>query len=162
MQNPIVLHTNRAMGRFGRLIRDWTLDPSTRPPHVMEGARICVIRATDFVQALESTGLDAKDFTLRPGVEHVELLLRTPDRLSVVLPEADLLESHLANDGPVVVHVARVYGDVDPDKPDFGMEDMTPAADDSGRATYEVTIQDDPFRRFIDPYMAAYVCTQCA
>ena len=58
--------------------------------------------------------------------------------------------------------MAAVYAEVDPAKPDLDLAQLRPADSDLRPATYTVTFDgDDKFRKFLDPYMASYMCTQC-
>ena len=171
MENPVTLLSHRAMGVLGKLIREWSLDPKSRPPHRMEGDRICVMTVGEFRRALEEENggrLKDSDIRIRDGVEEVELILRDPGRFSVLLPEeqimTQLLRNSEAGDEQMIVQVPRIYVAALSDLvSDFDASDIPPAVeDDTGTAMLNAKLnKGDPFRTFLDPYMAAYTCTQC-
>ncbi|WP_282610498.1 hypothetical protein [Pelagibius sp. Alg239-R121] len=166
MENPVTLRTKKAMGVLGKLIREWTVDPASRPDHRLEEERRCVFYVDAFRNALNGEGLNEGqpesgdgDYCIRAGIEEVELILRQPNRFSILLPEAEMIHHLLDHDLPLQVRVAAVYAEVVPGDPDA--VPIRPAIEDSGPANYEVTLRDQPFECFLDPYMAAYVCGQC-
>ncbi len=168
MENPVTLRTKKAMGVLGSLIRQWTIDPDARPQHTVEDARRCVFYIDGFREALNAAGLkegrpdrDDGDYIIRDGVAEVELILRQPERFSILLPEAEMIRHLQEHDGPLQLRMATLYTEIDPADPDLGANPITPAIEDDGPATYDVTLGEDPFASFLDPYMASYVCGQC-
>lgn len=169
MENPFTLRTKRAMGVFGRLVREWTLDPAARPPHSTDEDRRCVIYVDAFRSALSAAGLTEGrsgdpvdgDFAIRDGIEEVELILRQPKRFSVLLPEEDVLRQLQDQQGPLQLRLARLYAEVSPDQLNLKDNPFPPSDDSDEAATYDLVLGDDPFRTFLDPYMAAYTCSQC-
>lgn len=171
MDNPITLKTRKAMGVLGLLMREWTLDPASRPPHIEEAERRCVIAIEDFRMALRDRGLSEEtaanpqgDYAVRAGIAEVELILRSPDRFSILLPEAEMIQ-HLeeeANAGRSLhVRMARFYAGAGPAVADLVTTNDQPAVNDAGPAAVDVKLGIKPFETFLDPYIAAYSCTQC-
>lgn len=169
MENPIELRTRRAMGVVGGLIRKWSTDPDCRPAHRMEGDRHCVIGIDAFLQVLAAQNLirgdmardDEGDFAIRSDIREIELVLRKPDRISVLLPEQEVMTGMTGNSPPQLMRMPSLYSDIDPADPDLQNNPLRRAADDLRPATYVVTLGKDPFDTFLDPYMAAYSFSQC-
>lgn len=162
MDNPLILWTRKASGVLGALIREWTLDPSTRPAgHRMEGERICVIPASAFREALaglvEGAETAGADYQLRDGIAEVELILRRPDRLAFLMPEEDILREQAAIAPGATIRVPALYIE----SGQSGTAPSTPAVESTARAAYEVEVGKDPLRTFLDPYLASYSCMQC-
>ncbi|MCR9139602.1 MAG: hypothetical protein NXI27_26635 [Alphaproteobacteria bacterium] len=169
MENAFQLKTRRATGVLGMLIRQWAVDLDTRPPFRLEGDCRWIIAVEDFRDLLKSHGLeearsetDSGDYLIRDDIEEIELITRKPNRFSVLLPEADIIRSLADSKGASQMQMATLYADVDPARPELDMGDLRDPLDDDRPATYKVTMDGDgKFEKFLDPYMAAYVCSQC-
>lgn len=169
MENPIELRTRRAMGIVGGLIRKWSVEPECRPAHRMEGERHCVIGIDAFLQVLAEQNLkrgdmaqgDDGDFAIRGDIREIELVLRKPDRISILLPEQEVMTGMTGDTAPQIMRMPALYSDIDPADPDLQKNPLRPATDDHRPATYVVTLGKDPFDTFLDPYMAAYSFSQC-
>jgi len=159
MRNAFTPITIRGLETVGTLIRRWTLKPETRPEHVMEGGRICVIDVDVFRNALLQEGLcetaadgAVVDFEIRQGVDKVELIFRRPDRFAMLMPEEEALTrfeapgSHML---PVPVSYQLING-------------QNAASNPNAPATYQVALDHETYAAFLDPFMAGYVCSQCA
>ncbi|SPH24051.1 hypothetical protein DEA8626_03099 [Defluviimonas aquaemixtae] len=162
MDNPLTLWTNRAAGVLGALIRDWSLDPETRPEgHRMEGDRTCVIPIDAFRAAL--TGLtegpdpDQNDYHLRDGIDDLELVFRRPDRVAFLMPEVEIMKEQSTIAAGDKIRVPALYADAGR----TGSAPITHAVNDPGPATYDVRLGEDPLQTFLDPYLASYCCMQC-
>ncbi len=168
MKNAMELRTRKASGVFGRLIRQWTLEFDTDLPHRREPDGRLVIAAevlrnilaeADLVEG-DADGEDG-DYHIRSDIEEIDLIPRQPGRFSVLMPEKDVLRALRAEESGHL-RMAAVYAEVDPAKPDLDLAQLRPADSDLRPATYTVTFDgDDKFRKFLDPYMASYMCTQC-
>jgi len=175
MDNPINLRTRKASGVLGALIRSWALlrDEELPQGFTRLSDRSFVISAEDLRAMMRGAGLTdgtrepgqepepEPDFWLRDDIEEVELIRRKPERASLLLPERDVME-----------HQERFLSDGDPFMlPDFYLVETadknakapdTPAVgEDHALAHRSVTMGKDPFRGFLDPYLALYLCTQC-
>ena len=157
MQNAFKPKNNGALNGLGALIREWTLDPASRPAHQMEGARLCIIDEKDFVAAMKTKGFDKDvDYELRGNIRAVELVLPTADRFTIAMPETEAL-SRFETPGKHDVEIPAIYGAVEPWR---GNPTPKPLSD-ADPASYTITVDDKTFAAFVDPYMAAYCCTQC-
>jgi hypothetical protein len=178
--NPIELHTNRAMRVLGSLIERWCLDPGSRPASARLEAdgRIVVFSVEAFRQLIadlpEADRLTDDDLTLRENIREIELILRTEDRLSLLLPEPAAMSFQRAcAEGSLwpCVRLPSIYWKVDTSdrvsEGDWhgGSAQITPDLDDAAKATYLVVVAGEgthPLDGFIHPYMAAYACAQCS
>ena len=157
------------MGVVGGLIREWSVQPESRPAHRMEDDRHCVIGIETFLQVLAAQNLvqgemsrdDDGDFAIRSNIREIELVLRKPDRISVLLPEQHVMTGLTGGRRPQLVRMPALYSEIDPADPDLQRHPLRPATDDQRPATYVVTLGKDPFGTFLDPYMAAYSFSQC-
>lgn len=155
MDNPLTLWTMKAAGVLGALIREWTLDPSTRPAgHWMEGERTYVVPAAALREALaglvEGPESSGADYQLRDGITEVELIFRRPDRMAFLMPEEDVMREQASIVPGATIRVPALY--VEPGQ--WG-------AEGTAKAAYEVEVGQDPLRTFLDPYLASYSCMQC-
>ncbi len=169
MKNAMELRTRRASGVFGRLVREWTLDFDAAVPHRQEADGRLLISVGDLRAILTENGLVEGnadddmdgDYRIRADIEEIELIPRRPKRFSILLPEKGVLEGLQSGDAGQL-RMAAVYAEVDPAKPELDLKQLRAAADDGRPATYQVTLEgEDRFRKFLDPYMASYMCTQC-
>lgn len=169
MENALQLKTRKATGVLGKLIRSWAVDLDTRPPFRVEGDCRWIIAVDDFRSLLRDNGLieaisdtDTGDYKIRDDIDEIELITRKPNRFSVLLPEAEIIRSLADNKDAAQLQMATLYADVDPASPELDMTDLRDPQDDDRPATYRVTMQgDQKFEKFLDPYMAAYICSQC-
>lgn len=169
MENALQLKTRKATGVLGKLIRQWALDLDTRPPFRMEGDCRWIIAVEDFRSLLSDSGLveansqnDTGDYLIRDDIDEIELITRKPNRFSVLLPEAEIIQSLLDNEDTAQLQMASVYAEVDPARPELDLSGLRDTQEDSRPATYKVTMEGDKkFEKFLDPYMASYVCSQC-
>lgn len=175
--NPCLLQTKRAAGIFGALIRDWTLNAERRPEGTYQGDNRYIVSREVFRSALHQAGLfDAEqliaegsnavpDFALRQGVTEIEMIDRQTARFSILLPEQAMLtqisDQVSADSGPVKVSLPALYLDVYMDGPERSAENFNVASGEEGPANYSVTLGENPFETFLDPYLAGYICTQC-
>ena len=170
MDNPMTLHSRKAMRVLGRLISEWSLDPDSRPAGAKYEAdgRIMVIQADGFRKLLmgqpDGDDLSDQDFTLRSGITEVELILRRSDRFSILLPEPEALthQAQVAKDGfQPRVRMARLYLDIDAADASMGLPVNTKIDDENTPAYYDLVVDDMALDAFLHPHMAAYCCTQC-
>ena len=169
MDNALQLKTRRATGVLGGLIRKWALELSPEPPMRLEGDGRWIIPVHAFRRIMKNHGLDeaksdtdSGDYRIRDDIEEIELITRKPNRFSVLLPEAEIIRSLSEEENFARLQMATLYADVDPAKPEIDLKEVRSPDDDDRPATYEVTLEgDDKFKKFLDPYMAAYVCSQC-
>lgn len=170
MDNPMTLHTRKAMRVLGRLIAEWSLDPDSRPADAKFEAdgRVMVIQADSFRKLLmgqpDGDALSDQDFALRAGIAEVELILRRPDRFSILLPESEALahQAQVAKDGfQPRVRMARLYLDIDAADASRGSPVNAEIDDETTPANYDLVVDDKALDAFLHPHMAAYCCTQC-
>lgn len=178
--NPIELHTNKALRVLGSLIERWCVDPGSWPASARQEAdgRLIVFPVDAFRKVIaglpEADRLTEDDLTLRDDIQDIELILRTENRLSLLLPEPDALShQRLACESGTWpgVRLPAIYWNIDTSggvpNNDWigGSMTIAPELDDAARATYLVFVQGDgthPLDAFIHPYMAAYACAQCS
>jgi hypothetical protein len=169
MENALQLKTRKATGVLGRLIRQWAVDLETRPPLRLEGDCRWIIAIDDFRRILADNDLiegkssnDTGDYAIREGIDEIELIGRRPNRFSILLPEGEAIRSLLETENAAQLSMAALYSEVDPARPELDLSKLRPSERDDRPATYKVTMQgDEKFEKFLDPYMAAYVCSQC-
>ncbi|MEM7544676.1 MAG: hypothetical protein AAF367_04000 [Pseudomonadota bacterium] len=156
MDNPLVLHTQKALQNFGMLIRRWTLEPDKRPELRAESDRILVIGRKIFEMELGEVGLfSGRDYTLRDGVNEVELILRRPDRCALILPEVDVLTEI----GQPWSEVRYPKLNLDPYR--AGMTDVPPPVKGDEPASQVLALGKNPYVDFLDAFMASYLVAQC-
>ncbi|MFK7751588.1 MAG: hypothetical protein AB8B51_03470 [Sedimentitalea sp.] len=172
--DPITLNSRRAMRVIGKLIETWSMDPTSRPASAkMEGnGRLIVFSAHDFKELLaalpEEDRLGPRDFSLRSGdkeITEVELVLRDPNRLTLLLPEPEAMAHHhqMAKDGEMPgIKLATLYRDLEPGSLDSALPLNQAGLTETAPATYQVHYSgENPLDAFLRPYLAAYCCTQC-
>ena len=93
MDNAFIPKTNKALNALGALIREWALDePALRKLLTQDASSRLVMKVDIFSEQLEGKGLvEGVDFKVRDNVTEVELVLRAPNRFTIVLPEPDAL-----------------------------------------------------------------------
>ena len=170
MEYPLQMRTRRALGVLGRLIFDWTEDPGKLPPDARKEADRIVIELGTFRQLMDAEGLTegdpgdgaAGDYAVRANVREVELILRNPDRASILLPEPHVVASCRAAMGPLEAPVVRLYKDLADALETGGDAALTAANSPDDPVVYGmVQLGEDPLEAFIYPNTAYYSCTQC-
>ncbi len=164
MKNAMELRTRRASGVFGRLIREWTVEFDNTIPHDRETDGRLIIEVETLRGILTDNGLvegDADsedgDYHIRDDIQQIELIPRRPNRFSVLLPERDVLRSLQGQSGGEL-RMPAVYSEVDATSGTLQLDQLA----EEGPAAYVVSLEgEDKFRKFLDPYMASYLCTQC-
>ncbi|MBL4767733.1 MAG: hypothetical protein JKY94_08465 [Rhodobacteraceae bacterium] len=157
MENPFTPKTQRGLRAFGKLIREWAANPDA-VPNVVQDARTFLINREDFIKAMEPAlntpaNGNGPDYLLRDDVEEVELIVRIPNRFTVVLPEEQALAEYQAP-WPRPVEVPAIYG--------YAVDANAVAAlGDDAPATYTVDLDNNNFKEFLEPFMAGYSCSQC-
>lgn len=168
MDNPLTLWTKDAAGALGALIREWTLEPASLPAgHRMEDDRTCVIPVDAFREAMGGLvegprepgrpGAPRPDYQIREGIAEIELILRRPDRASILLPEKVILDEQVARGDTLVLRVPAIYAESGP----AGAAPETPAKGSKEPAAYDVAASGNALEAFLDPYLASYCCMQC-
>lgn len=175
--NPIQLGTRKGMRVIGKLIEEWSLDPSAYPEgaHVEGGGRVIVFPVGAFRKLVaelpeadrltEGASPFEGDFHIHPNVLEIELVRRAPERLTLVLPDSEAMrhqrEKVAAGEMPGL-NLATIYHDIN--RADIEAQLPAHVGDpaDGDPATYQVHFSDeDPLDAFLRPYLAAYCCTQC-
>lgn len=175
--NPIQLVTRKAMRVIGKLIEQWSLDPSSYPDGARTEAcgRLIVIPVKAFRTMLselpeadrliEGETPMVGDYHIHKNVLEVELLRRAPERLTLVLPDPEAMKFHrnvIAEKGMPGLNLATLYHDISKDDIDRQFPAHIGKPNQSDPATYQVHFSDeDPLDAFLRPYLAAYCCTQC-
>ncbi|MDU9003676.1 hypothetical protein [Sedimentitalea todarodis] len=172
--NPIELKTRKALRVIGGLIEAWSINPKSHPSGArteLDG-RLIVFTKEAFEHSLanlpENDRLTEDDYALRENIIEIELLLRRPDRFSIVLPEPEAIEfqhTALEQDLWPTVSLPRMYSEVSWSSSD--QDWPTPfaggTASDSDAAGYVVQLDgENPLDEFLRPYLAGYCCTQCS
>lgn len=164
--NPIELRTRKAARVLGKLISLWTTDPATRPADAKPDAtgRMLVMGAESF-RALMHGGIDGLtlddgDFTLRDDVTEVELILRTPGRASLLLPEPEAIAEQEATRGGGGLLPGLKMTVLPSGLP--GAEAWASVGGTSDQATNQTKIEGfEALDQFLYPFMAGYMCSQC-
>ena len=145
-----------ALKVFGRLISEWTNDPSSNPDLVPIGAGRYKMTVENFRKALTdarlvgtASGGAEPDFVIRADVKEIELVARRPEVFEVLLPEPDMMLETADT-----LQIPSVYGLVD-------YSSATPLRE-SSPAFVDYAIPSENIEAFLQPYMAAYMCSQCA
>jgi hypothetical protein len=170
MEYPLEMRTRRALGVLGRLIFDWAENPARLPPEARREPGRIVIDLKSFRQVMDAEGLTegdpgdsaAGDYAVRADVREVELIVRTPDRASILLPEPHVVTSYRGAMGPVEAPVVRLYKELADALDAGGDADLTAARGPDDPVVYgKVQLGKDPLEAFIYPNTAYYSCTQC-
>lgn len=147
--------TSKAMRIFGELVHEWTTAPPKAGKEQPDGS-IILDRAA-FRQILLDRGLTDTanpghdpDFEIRSDVTEIELRPRRPERFNVLLPEYGNLAKRTS------LRVPAIYGLVDYATVGGVPDDNTPAR------TSKYFRDEAEMEAFLRPYMAAYICSQCA
>lgn len=161
MENAFKPINNRALNALGALIRTWAVDEASRPDFVKDETtdRILVMDVKVFRACLlkqDKNLVEGQDFKIREGVLKVELVLPAPDRLTIAMPDKEAL-TRFSEPGIHKVPIPAIYGAAEP----WNGKTTPNVPDENGDATYDVDVDDQTYGKFVDPYMAAYVCTQC-
>ncbi len=172
--NPIELRTRKALRVMGRLIEDWSVNPDSHPAGArteLDG-RLIVFSRGVFQKTLEALPeadrLTDEDYILREDIAEIELLLRRPDRFSILLPEPEAIafQQNAVQQGLwPTVSLPMVYADVpwDSDNPGWAAHVQITGTRDGDPAGYTVQLSgENPLDEFLRPYLAGYCCTQCS
>lgn len=172
--NPIELMTRKALRVLGGLIEQWSVNPKSHPANArteLDG-RLIIFSKDEFTRILselpESDRLTESDYKLRDNITEIELLLRRPDRFSIVLPEPEALEFQvraLEQDLWPTINMPWIYNNVHWAGPGQGWPASTRALspDTSENVGYPVQLDgENPLDEFLRPYLAGYCCTQCS
>lgn len=145
-----------ALQVFGKLVNQWMNDPSNNPDLVPVGAGRYKMSVENFRKALTearlvgtASGGAEPDYVIRADVQWIELVMRRADVFEVLLPEVGMM---LNSAEPL--QIPSVYGLVD-------YSSATPLQKNSG-AFVDYQIPAGSYDAFLQPYMAAYMCSQCA
>ncbi len=160
MDNPFTLKTHKAAQVLGRLVRQWSTGELSPPGGSGDGRTVVV--DIEALRKMLLAELGPEEFEIRDGVKELELVKRTPERFSILLPEPEVLahQAALAQSGqPVVVNVGSLYVDMNPG--DLDMNGKTSQPNPAHPASYPVTLGKNAFDAFLDPYMGSYVTAQC-
>lgn len=162
MQNPVILKTMQAHKIFGKLIRIWSLLPDEQFSKEVGqvSGRFLLIDVKNFHAILAGEKLiDQVDYEIRDGIEHIELIKRTPNRAGFLLPEPEVLSKVQTNLKPGdVVCVPAVYG-YDAATQDYEADQQ---AETACPPTHRpVVVGKNPLETFLDPYLSSYMVTQC-
>ena len=169
--NPIELMTAKAYRVMGMLIESWATGQDLLPAGARREAddRLIVFSVEafrDLVAGLpEEDRLGEQDIAFRDGVTEIELLMRRPDRMAMVMPEEQALahQHQMRKNGwPIEVKLPDIYREIDHDAPNWA--ELMMAEDVEGeKAPYQLRIDGaDPLKTFLHPYMAGYCCAQCS
>jgi hypothetical protein len=161
--NPIVLKTRKAMRVLGKLAAEWAMDESTRPDNldVIAPGRIFAVNTQQLMDFLsdpdrpEEDRLSVEDLSFRDGVERVELIVRTPQNASILLPEPQVMASQTENKGQVTLEVPRIYDSID------FLSDGEQKANENYAVTFTQKDDEDALDAFLYPYLGSYICAQC-
>jgi hypothetical protein len=169
MDYPLEMRSERALGILGRLIFDWAEDPARLPPGAREEDGRIVLDVETFHGLLQREGLvqgdpggAGGDYAVRVDITAVELIRRSPERASILLPERHVVTGYRAMTGPVEAPVVRLYKRV-ADAHAGGEAARLPEARASAEDVHygTVPLAGDPLEAFIYPNTAYYSCTQC-
>ncbi len=170
MDYPLEMRTERALGTLGRLIFDWAENARSLPQGSREEAGRVVIGVSTFHQLMAAEGLvhgdpedkDAGDYAIRADVTEVELIRRTPQRASILLPEPQIVSYYRETTDPVEAPVVRLYKRMADAHATGTTEQLTAVTESNDHAVYgKVTLTDDPLEAFIYPNTGYYSCSQC-
>lgn len=170
MDYPLEMRTERALGILGRLIFDWAENAESLPEGCREEPGRVVIKVETFHQLMQDEGLSqgdpgdkaAGDYAVRADVREVELIRRTPERASILLPETDVVRGYRKMTAPVEVPLANLYKELAKGADGEGEVQLSPARDSGEGAIYAmVRLESDPLEAFIYPNTGYYSCTQC-
>lgn len=172
--NPMELKTRKALRVVGGLIEEWSINPKSHPAGARSelGGRLIIFTREAFEAALanlpENDRLSEDDYKLRDNIAEIELLLRRPDRFSVLLPEPEAIEFQhraLQQDLWPTVSLPMVYRDIpwDTASEDWAVPVEIAEIRDNDPAGYMVQLSgENPLDEFLRPYLAGYCCTQCS
>lgn len=172
--NPIELKTRKAQRVIGGLIEDWSVNPKSYPAGArteLDGRLVVLTREafeTVLASLSETDRLTDDDYKLRDNIAEIELLLRRPDRFSIVLPEPEAIEFQhraLQQDLWPTVSLPKMYGEVSwsASEQDWPAPFEGGSASDDDAAGYVVQLDgENPLDEFLRPYLAGYCCTQCS
>ena len=172
--NPIELKTRKALRVMGGLIEDWSVNPKSHPASArteLDG-RLIVFTREAFEAVLadlsEEDRLTESDYKLHDNVAEIELLLRRPDRFSIVLPDPEAIAFQhraLQQDLWPTVSLPMLYADVEwgASERDWPVPVESKTQSDDDAAGYTVQLSgENPLDEFLRPYLAGYCCTQCS
>ena len=154
MENPLQFKTDKGLRCFGALLRGWAKGTAELPEGAVEDGRAIRIPVGRFVEFLasEPQGLtEGVDFSIRAGIEHIELIVREASTASILLPEKSVIEAQ-EQAADTTVAMPRFYGDL-----------WIPPAG-GGEALYRLQLPADgmSFEDFMDRHLGFYTCAQCA
>lgn len=101
----------------------------------------------------------ATHYRLRPSIDEVVFMQRDPARARFLLPEADAI-GRFEDDADHVVDLPTCYiGPIAKMQDGLTEQEITQL---KSEASYPYKVKADGYKDFLDPFMAAYTCSQCA
>ena len=154
MHNPIQFTSDKGLRCFGALLRGWTKGTTDLPAGAVEDGRITRVPTARLVEFLtsEPQGLtEGVDFSIRAGIEYIELIRRRADTASVLLPEKAVIEAQ-EQAAETTVAMPRFYATL-------GIP-----SEEGAEALYRLPLPADgmSFEDFMDRHLGFYTCAQCA
>lgn len=160
MENQVRLKSQLALAALGRLMR-----------RLSKAGQSATMTVPQFEAALQAelpqgkTLQNGVDYEIRSDVVTVRLTMRVPQIVDIYLPEAGVIQS-IEDDlstGKASVRAPWPYTKNPPPAlvKITGQEGYDKAIDTGFDGDYEVELDADGFDRYLDPYMAGYVTTQC-
>ena len=150
---PFKLLTRKGALMFGELIRKWAIEGA--PENAQVSDRSTTISRASFSTHLHAKGLqEGQDYKIRAGIETIELYSRQADTASFLMPEADAI-TRFEQPGKHRVDLPAQYVEVL----------LSPQISEQYRtsyANYPFQIDSEGYEEFLDPFMASYMCMQCA
>lgn len=142
---------------FGQLINELTADPTSNPDLIPMGSGRYKMSVENFRSAMmkglklaaTASGGAEPDFVIRADVKEIELVARRPDVFEVLLPEPGMMQNSAEP-----LQIPSVYGLVD-------YASAMPLGENSP-AFVDYPVPSGDYDAFLQPYMAAYMCSQCA
>jgi hypothetical protein len=150
---PFKLLTRKGAQIFGELVRKWAIEGAPKEAQLHD--RSATLNRGDFTTHLNALGLQEDlDYRIRSGVESFELYSRQTNTASFLMPEADSI-TRFEEPGKHQIDIPTQYLNVLLN-PQIGGYLQT------SNANYPYQIDSDGYKEFLDPFMASYMCMQCA
>lgn len=150
---PFKLLTRSGARVLGELMRNWAT--GGLPPEANETGQSATMTIDDLKTHLSAQGLsEGTDYSVRTGVNKVELYRRVPDTATFLMPESEAI-TRFEEPGAHNVDLPSQYLEILL-SPKIGGLYQTPYAN------YPFQIDSDGYEEFLDPFMASYMCMQCA
>ncbi len=150
---PFKLLTRKGARVFGKLVRIWATEGPPAEAKNKKGS--ASMKVEKLIKILMKEGLkEGYDYKVREGVKKIKLQSRKQDTATFLMPEAAAIK-RFETPGSHNVDLPSQYLEI-------LLNPQLSDAYQNSYANYPYQIDGEGYEKFLDPFMASYMCMQCA